>query len=694
MSGEKNFLLEIFSEEIPARFQKRAGQDAQEKMKNLLAERVMTYSHVRASCAPRRLFLLVEGLDEESVAPAEEKKGPKVGAPEEALAGFLRANALQESDLIERNGYFFATLTQPNVQFKERASEIVLDFIKKMPWPKSMRWPNPRAPLTKTFPWVRPVHSVLCLLDTEPLVFDLPEWGLTTGNVTFGHVSLAPEALTIASPAAYIETLRAHFVLADYDERQKTIAAACQTALAPQNLVLKPDATLLDEVTGLVDYPFVILGRIETMFMTLPAEVLTTAMRVHQKYFTTEQKGEIAPFFLALANRPDTEGVIQRGFEKVLRSRLSDAAFFYKEDLKQPLASKEPLLKNIIFHKTLGTLSQKVERLIFLAPRAAEAARLCKLDLVSHMVGEFEELQGIMGTHYALKQGVAPEVAAAIEEHYKPLGAKDTLPVTDLGKELALADRLDSLVGFLGVGIKPTGSKDPFALRRAALGILRLFLETPPKASKDASGAIGAAPLENLAQKIQKALQAYRHQNIALRPETKGAVTTFLLERLAFYLKDQKNMRYDVVQSVLSFAEKQEDSLDVADLFLRAHVLQAELSLPRTAPLLALFGRVQGLLGGAKTEKVIQPAFFETEEERAALKVLEDTKRNVAESLKKQDYADALAHIASLVKPFAALLEAVQVHTENSDVRQNRLALLARVLALFDSVADFQKIQE
>lgn len=676
------FFLEIFSEEIPAKMQARALKAAAETMTSLLEG--VEHGAVRATCASRRLCVAVDDVAVESAAMTVEKRGPRTTAPEVALQGFLKGNSVRREDLIERNGYFYAISNTPGRPFFERIPELVRSFIRLMPWPKSMRWAHPQTGHS-TASWVRPVHAVVCLWGEDPVVFDLEEWGVTTGNVTYGHRFLSNHPLTVTSCAQHAAILREHSVIVDYAERREAITKAIDAALASKGLTIKPDEGLLDEVTGLVDAPFVVVGEIENRFMALPPEVLSTSMRVHQKYFATMPAGAtdsaLAPFFVAVSNQPATSAQ-KKGFEKVLRARLSDALFFYEEDLKTPLDLLAPKLEHIVFHAKLGTLAQKVDRLAVLmkgVPAMERAARLCKLDLVTHMVGEFDELQGIMGTHYALKQGEAPEVAFALEDHYRPIGQGGALP--SVGAQPAVADRLDSLVGFLGVGIRPTGSKDPFALRRAALGILRIILEDPT--GSDSS----------LAALIEADQAAYKAQGITLRPEVATDVMQFLYERLAVYAREQKGVRYDVVQAVLSFGRRQADALDLRDLVQRMAAWQA-LPTGTTSDVRALFIRLKGILAGEDGATTIQEALFQDSSEGALYRALQEIEPVVQTALEQKDYGTALTALAKLKEPTDAALIAVQVRGSDVAVTQNRLALLTQAKALFDRIMDFEAICE
>jgi glycyl-tRNA synthetase beta chain len=649
-----------------------------------------------------------------------------------------------------------------------------------------------------------------------PILFNIPEWGISTADA----ISHAGTKIQIQSFEHYVRALREHGVLVDFDERQRCIVAACQQSLqslqnssnsikdtakeilntaeniqnaaegindTADKLTVNLDQALLDEVTGLVDYPFVILGRIDDEYMRLPAEVLITSMKVHQKYFSirrtpkhsdelcpeegnsidskysnniastssssivsthsnsiasTSSDSEtktIAPYYIAISNKPANE-IMSRGFSNVLRARLSDAMFFYQEDLKAPMDANAHKLDSIIFHEKLGSLGQKVQRLRKLAPDIDRAAALCKLDLVSNMVGEFDELQGIMGAHYASAQGEPPNVAQAIADHYK--GHGNRLPTTEEGAKLAVADRVDTLAGFFGVGIKPTGSKDPYALRRAALGIVRISIECVQM---------------DLDSMFHVALDNYAEFLDINKCKTFNELVAFIYERLEVYLRERKALRYDVVQSVMAWGQRQlaEVSgasnvckhtaiLDIRDLFIRASAIQRYLE--NSQPdLMQLYARVSGLLqsdvpaeflgrkcmdaldgvdsnasnasalnapdmpksnapdvpASSAPESII-PDLFECPEELAAYEALVACGAKGHDffsgglapesSYTLEDYTNVMAHIASMRGAFDRMFDAVQINCDNAAVRANRRVMLRRVLRMYGTLADFSRI--
>jgi glycyl-tRNA synthetase beta chain len=487
-------LLELLSEEIPARMQARAAQDLERLVGERLKGAGLAFTRSQAYVTPRRLALVVEGLPKRQPDAVEEKKGPRLDAPEAAIQGFLRANNLASIDAAEvretDKGRFYFAVTQIKGQAAAKVLPGVIGAaVQALSWPKSMRWGAGR------FAWVRPLHGVLALFDGRKLegALELGDGAaLAFGAATLGHRFLAPRRFRVADFADYRAKLKAAKVMLDPAERRATILKQAKRKAARAKLRLPDDPALLDEVTGLVEWPVVLLGRIEEQFMDLPPEVLTTAMRSHQKYLAlVDAAGKPANRFLMVANMEsaDKGKAIAAGNERVLRARLADARFFWDQDRKQPLAARAPQLGEIVFHAKLGSLDEKIDRVQALAVEIAEhvpgadkdrvrsAARLAKADLVTGMVGEFPELQGVMGRYYALHDGEHAEVAQAIAEHYSPLGPNDACPSAPVSVALALADKVDSLVGFFAIGEKPTGSRDPFAGRRAALGVIRLIVE-------------------------------------------------------------------------------------------------------------------------------------------------------------------------------------------------------------------------
>ncbi|MDR3285215.1 MAG: glycine--tRNA ligase subunit beta [Holosporales bacterium] len=714
---KKNLFFEVFSEEIPAKMQKNASKIACDTVAQILAKSGVKYGKIQASCASRRIWINIDEMFCEESLNFEEKRGPKIDAQVSAIEGFLKSNNLKKDDLLEKNGYFFAKIEKKGEKIEKIPQIILMNFLKLMPWPKSMHWHN-RKTAAHSLPWIRPIHSVLCLFEGKPIVFDLEGFGIKTGNTTHGHRFLSNQEFTITSFSQYKKILRENSVIIDYSERQQLIKEEIEKVSKEKGIILKEDQELMDEVTGLVDMPFVIIGDISPEFMVLPEFVLATSMRVHQKYFsTTYSNGKIAPFFIALANQNDPKGIIKAGFEKVLKARLNDALFFYSEDLKKTIDENVDKLNNVIFHKQLGSVKQKIERLIEITPQAQRAAELCKFDLVTAIVGEFEELQGIAGEHYAQKQGEQPEIATAIREHYKPIGQNDSLPSCQQGLELAVSDKVDTLVGFLGIGKKPSGSADPFALRRAALGIIRI--------TEDNENI-------NLEDRVYLAINVYKRQGIKLCEDVFNIFVNFLYERIYFYLKEQISIRGDIIKSVLSnrlplnplkpispnphedssteatnkFAEEIElrkksniNTLNISDIITRAKSIQTLWDKGEHVNFMTFFTRIIGFLGKVDCEKYvsdkpsINPEFFETSEELNVYNAIKKSSDIIYKYLDFKEYRKAMNEISMLYNVFNEFFNAVQINTKDDKVRKNRYTILNNCFNFYSSIADFTQIQ-
>ena len=478
-------LLELFSEEIPARMQAQAAKDLERMAREHLAAAGFLPEALKTFAGPRRLTLVAEGLPLAQADRKEELKGPRVGAPPQAMEGFLRKTGLTQDQLVERDGVYMAFIEKKGRPTPEIIAEMVEAIVRGFPWPKSMIWG------TKKLRWVRPLKRILCVLDREVVPFSIE--GIESGDVTEGHRFMGDAKPFVAKDFdEYVAGLEKHFVVLDVEERKQRILEGCKTLCFARHLELVEDQGLLDEVAGLAEWPTPVLGDMDPSFLDLPPEVIRTSMRTHQKYFAVRKAGEtgLAPHFITIANIQAADGgaVIAAGNAKVLSSRLSDARFFWDEDVKVGFEPWLEKLNGVTFHAKLGTMAQRVERIVALAGEIAllvgpdvektkEAARLAKADLASQMVGEFPELQGIMGGYYARQFGLDGEIADAVRDHYKPQGPGDSVPSAPVSVAVALADKLDTLVGFFAIDEKPTGSKDPYALRRSALGVIRIVLE-------------------------------------------------------------------------------------------------------------------------------------------------------------------------------------------------------------------------
>ncbi|WP_374311062.1 glycine--tRNA ligase subunit beta [Dongia sp.] len=692
-------LLELFSEEIPARMQARAAEDLQRLVTDKLKVAGLTFTSAKSFVTPRRLALVVDGLPLAQPDVKEEKKGPRVGSPQQAVDGFLKSAGLASLDQCEKRDtgkgeFYFAVVEKKGVATAAILPEIILAAMGDLSWPKSMRW------AANTQRWVRPLHGIVALLDGKPLsgVFDLGGGEVAFGDKTKGHRFLSSGEITVTNFADYKAKLKAAKVILDQAERRASIKAQADAVAAKEGLAVKPDEGLLDEVTGLVEWPTVLMGKIDDEFMSVPHEVLTTSMRVNQKYFALlDKNGKLAPRFLVTANIEASDGgkAIIHGNERVLRARLSDAKFFWDQDLKVTLAERTPQLDTITYHAKLGTVGQKVSRVKALARDLAkfipgcdaglanQAAALAKSDLVSGMVGEFPELQGIMGRYYARHENLSGEVADAIADHYKPLGPNDTCPSAPVSIAVALADKIDTLAGFFAIDEKPTGSKDPFALRRAALGVIRLILENKLRlglrdvlaSSFHAYGTVVAGSANDLLAAADDLME-------------------FFADRLKVALKEQ-GARHDLISAV--FALGTED--DLTRLLARVDALRSLVDSAEGANLLAGYKRATNILrieekkDGAAHSAAPDTAWLQLDEEKALHKALGVAHQQVADSVAREDFGTAMRALAVLRAPVDAFFDKVTVNADEKDLRGNRLRLLNSIRDTFNLVADFSKIE-
>jgi len=690
-------LVELFSEEIPARMQARGADDLKRLVTDALKAANLTFNSSAAYATPRRLALMVEGLPTQQPDVTEEKKGPKQGAPSQAVEGFMKANglaSLDEAELREtdKGAFYFLVRRIAGRPTAEVLPELLAKAFAELPWPKSMRWAYDSQR------WVRPLHGIVAVFDGKALPGSVTmgdERGIAFGNRTQGHRFLAPDAFGVSSFADYRDGLRAAKVILDPAERREIIEGQAAALAKQAGLTVKDDAGLLDEVTGLVEWPQVLMGRIGAAFMDLPAEVLSTSMRSHQKYFSTEKAdGALADRFLVVANMEAPEGseraaTIVAGNERVLRARLADARFFWDQDRQRPLSSRVPALKDIVFHARLGTVADKVSRLESLAAEIStyvpgadrdevrSAARLAKADLTTGMVGEFPELQGVMGRYYALNDGEGPAVADAVAEHYAPLGPNDRCPSAPVSVCVALADKIDTLVGFWMIDEKPTGSKDPYALRRAALGVIRLIVENRLR-----------LPLIE----IFAAAQA-EYAGLTAAPVADGLLD-FFAERLKVVLRDQ-GVRHDLITAVM--ARGGED--DLVRLLARVEALRSFLDSDDGANLLTAYRRAANIVRiEEKKDKrayagAVQADSLRQAEEKTLFSHLADASEGAQIALRSEDFTAAMAAMARLRQPVDAFFDEVTVNAEDKALRENRLQLLSAIGATLAAVADFSKIE-
>lgn len=659
--------IEIFMEEIPARMQRQAKIEFLQLLVNEFENLKLKCSASEVFIGPRRMTLHVAHIAAESETILEERRGPKIGAPDAALQGFLKSAGIPQNELIQENGYWFAKMQQQGKPLQELLPNILDNVLRSMPWPTSMRWPGAQHT------WVRPIRNICCVLDGKPVAFDVPAAGLKTNNYTFGHRFLNPGQIVVESFAQYRQSLAEANIMLDFEERRAVIKKELQKICQANQLTFVTDEGLLDEVAGLVEYPFVGLGKIEAKFMHLPGAVLSTSMRVHQKYFTIlSSSNEYAPFFGFVANVPINTNMTA-GYERVLRARLSDAAFFYEQDLKVSLVSRLEALKNIIFHADLGSVYDKVERLVACASarEVKQSARLCKCDLLTQMVGEFPELQGAMGEIYAKAQGIPAEIAVALKGYYQPQGASDACPDDEISWELSLLDKVDNLVGFLGFGMKPSGSKDPYGLRRSALGIIRLMLH------KNTSNSLYSW--------LQKSVQSYQQQSAPIKSEVIEAVTVFITERLSAFLKTE--MPADHVYAVL---DKPLD--DIWQTVERARALKDLLQTDTGKSLLGAYRRVAGILKGVQLSKPDEQLFV-LDAERALYDALMQAMPKIDEHLKAFAFKEAMILVAGLKPVIDRFFDHAKVMDDDLKIQQNRLNLLGMLQSALNTFANFSKLE-
>jgi len=678
-------LLELFSEEIPARMQAGAARDLERLAGERLAVDELEFSGLKTFAGPRRLTLVVDGLAAEQPSRVEERKGPRVGAPPAALDGFLRSAGVEREALTDRDGVWFAAIPRGGRPTADILGEMIVAIVRGFPWPKSMTWGG------GDLRWVRPLQRILCVFDRAVVPLTVGE--LASGDLSEGHRVLGSRRPFRARDFdEYREALAGHFVVLDAAERKQRILDGARAACATRGLELVEDAGLADEVAGLAEWPIPILGEMDPRFLDLPAEVIRTSMRTHQRYFAVRTiAGALAPRFIVVANieAPDGGALIAAGNARVLAARLEDARFFWNEDRKHSLAEHAEKLRGVTFHAKLGTLFERAERIGALADQIASklgadprlaflAGRLAKADLATQMVGEFPELQGVMGGYYAQAEGLDAQISTAIRQHYKPLGPGDTIPSEPIAVCVALADKIDTLAGFFRIGEKPTGSKDPFALRRMALGIARIVLAQ-------------SAPLP-LRPLIAYAGAAFRA--VSDKPEDAkfiDEVMDFLLDRLKGLMRDE-GRSHDACEAI--FALGDDDLRRVAG---RVGALDAFLAAEDGADLLAGYRRASNILE-AEAKKGPLPAgpparaAGPANEESALLDALGAARPTLEHALLNEDFPAALSAIALLRGPVDAFFDKVLVNSEIPGERDNRLRLLAEVQRSMRKVADFSRI--
>jgi glycyl-tRNA synthetase beta chain len=689
-------LLELFSEEIPARMQKRAAEDLKKLVTDKLTKAGLDFTGAEAHVTPRRLALVVDGLPEKQPDVSEERRGPRADAPEKAIAGFLGSVGLTREEVEEREmpkgTFLFAVIEKTGAETKTVLPGILLEAIQELPWQKSMRWAR------NSFRWVRPLHHVLAVFNGAALdgALVLGDWTLNFTDTTRGHRFLAPDAIQVANFTDYKAKLAKAFVVLDREERKRIIAEGAGALAKAEGFVLKEDPGLLEEVCGLVEWPAPLMGRIEDAFMEVPAEALVTAMRTHQKYFALETAdGALAPRFITVSNMtpdPTRDATIVAGNEKVLRARLSDARFFWDQDRAETLESRVPALADVTFYDKLGTLADKMARVEDLAGRIAafvpdcdgdlarRATRLAKADLTTEMVGEFPELQGIMGRYYAGHDGEVEPVCAAIAEHYAPQGPSDTCPTAPVSVAVAMADKIDTLVGFFAIDERPTGSRDPFALRRAALGVIRLVMENRL-----------SIPLRQL---FGFAFDLIAVEDGLSKTDTTDALMDFLADRLKVHLREQ-GTRHDLIAAV--FALGDEDDLN--RLIARVEALSGFLASENGTNLLIAYRRAANIVrieekkDGASHAGASDPTLFQQDEEAAVRAALDPLTEALEAKIAAEDFTGAMDALAGLRGPVDAYFDKVTVNVEDAALRDNRLKTLSGIVTTMDQVADFSKVE-
>jgi len=666
------FFLELFSEEIPARMQARAAED----LARLLAEALASLSPtaVRTFHAPRRIALAGEvaaGVAESRIV----ERGPRRTAPEQALAGFLRKHAATRDQLREEGEFWVLDRATPGIDAAHLIASVLPGLLRRFPWPKSMRWGG-----TSAFTWVRPLRRIVCLLDGAVVPFDLRDGaddghGLAASDLSEGHRFLSPGSFAVTGCEAWVAELRARHVIVDPAERRRLVEAGVAEVAAAQGLSVVDDPGLADEVAGLVEWPVALLGRIDPAYMDLPPEVMQVSMRVNQRYFALrDAAGAAAPYFAIVANITADDGgtAIVAGNERVLRARFSDARHFWDLDRKRTLASRVAALDGVTFHAKLGSQGERVRRVVTLAGEiapmvgadpglATRAALLAKADLTTGMVGEFPELQGIMGGYYASADGEPVSVADAIREHYAPKGPSDAVPTHPVSIAVALADKIDQLTSFFAIGEKPTGSGDPYALRRAALGVIRIVTE--------------------------------RGLRLGMGRLVSAEVLEFLAERLRIQLRGQ-GARHDVMAAVLGTGTDD----DFVRLLARTEAVAGLLRSEDGSNLLAAYRRAANILRieekkDGPPDQPPDPALFEVAEERAVQMTLDAVEPRIRNDIAAEAFGQAMVAMATLRTPLDAFFDRVTVNDPRPDIRRNRLRLLSRVRAAISLAADFSKIE-
>ncbi|MDP4026776.1 glycine--tRNA ligase subunit beta [Methylobacterium sp. NEAU 140] len=723
-----DLLLELRSEEIPARMQRRAAEDLRRLVTDALVERGFLYEGAKAFATPRRLALHVAGLPPRGEAVREERRGPRVGAPEAAVQGFLKGAGLTSLDQArtitdpKKGEFYLAVIERPGRETLDVLAELLPEIIKNFPWPKAMRWGAASAK-PGSLRWVRPLQSIVATFGPEtetPEVVPFAVDGIAAGTVTYGHRFLAPEAIEVRRFDDYVQALERARVILDADRRKNVILHDARDLAFARGLDLVEDDGLLEEVAGLVEWPVVLMGGFDPAFLDIPAEAIRATIRANQKCFVLRKSGseDLAPAFILVSNLVARDGglAITAGNERVVRARLSDAKFFWDTDRATPLESRLPKLDAIVFHEKLGTQGERVQRIAALARRMPHAigadadlvdraSALAKADLVTEMVGEFPELQGLMGARYAALQGEHPSVCAAIGDHYKPVGPTDRVPRDPVAIAVALADKIDTLAGFWSIDEKPTGSKDPYALRRAALGVIRIILENEisvplsysvlPDAFEQHDGGRRAVIID-LSDGVEAAFKDLPPDMDLFADPRVDDLLRFFADRLKVYLRD-KGARHDLVDAV--FALPGQD--DLLLIVRRVEALQQFLDTEDGKNLLAGYKRAANIL---RIEEKKDGRAYDAEPDAGLAAAGEPAERALAEALAaagteasaavaREDFAGAMRALSALRAPVDAFFQDVTVNAPDPRLRENRLLLLNALRAATREVAEFSKIE-
>jgi glycyl-tRNA synthetase beta chain len=708
-----DLLLELFSEEIPARMQAQAADDLKRLVADALAERGLASEGAASFATPRRLALHIAGLPPRQPDLREEKKGPRVGAPEAAVQGFLKSAGLAsiseakiEIDPKKKGEFYVAVIERKGQATIDVLAEVLPSIVKRFPWPKSMRW-GAASIRSESLRWVRPLHSILATFGPEtedPEIVPFSVDGIKAGNVTFGHRFMAPQAIRVRRFDDYAPALEKAKVVLDPARRRDIILHDARDRALAHGLELIEDEALLHEVAGLVEWPVVLMGEFDSAFLDMPPEVIRATIRANQKSFVLNDSatGRLANKFALVANidASDDGAAITAGNARVVRARLSDAKFFWETDLKIRLEDRLQKLESVIFHKKLGSQRERVERLVLLAeaiaPKiganpelAGRAALLAKADLTSEMVGEFPELQGLMGRYYAAAQGEPPEVSEAIEDHYKPQGPNDRVPDASVAIAAALADKIDTLVGFWAIGETPTGSKDPYALRRAALGVIAIVLENKLR--------LPLTPLFERALELH--FSSARAAPTAVNLDIEGLLLAFFVDRLKVYLRE-RGARYDLIDAVFALPDQD----DLLLIVRRVDALGAFLETEDGANLLVGYRRSANIVfAEAKKASLEEARSFEDDYERAqlveheecALADVLDPRHGApawAAPIQSEDFEPAMRALAQLRAPVDRFFDKVTVNAPDPVLRLNRLRLLARLRRAVNEVADLSRV--